>query len=94
MQRLNAPLTYDELLIPAEAARILGTSPKLVSDWARRGLITSKKTIGGHRRLVRAEIEQLRKDIRGAVTGRSVAALRKTQAAEKKLAEQNGDIAA
>jgi excisionase family DNA binding protein len=48
----------DELLTPAEVARIFRVDPKTVSRWAIAGKIDSVRTLGGHRRFYRSEVER------------------------------------
>jgi len=50
-----------ELLTPAEVAVLFRVNPKTVTRWARAGKISAIRTLGGHRRFRRDEIEaQLR----------------------------------
>lgn len=48
----------DALLTPAEVAQMFRVNPKTVTRWARAGKITAIRTLGGHRRFRRSEIEQ------------------------------------
>ncbi|QNN54042.1 BldC family transcriptional regulator [Nocardioides mesophilus] len=48
--------TGDELLTPAEVAAIFGVDPKTVARWADTGLVSSIRTLGGHRRYSASEI--------------------------------------
>ncbi|MCA1844337.1 MAG: BldC family transcriptional regulator [Actinobacteria bacterium] len=49
------------LLTPAEVAAVFRVSAKTVTRWARAGKISTVRTLGGHRRFRRDEIEaQLR----------------------------------
>lgn len=48
----------DELLTPAEVASLFRVNPKTVTRWARAGKITAIRTLGGHRRFRRSEIEK------------------------------------
>lgn len=48
----------DELLTPSEVASLFRVNPKTVTRWARAGKITAIRTLGGHRRFRRSEIEQ------------------------------------
>ncbi|HUI48351.1 MAG TPA: BldC family transcriptional regulator [Acidimicrobiia bacterium] len=50
----------DDLLTPAEVARIFRVSPKTVTRWAVSGKIPAIRTLGGHRRFSRAHIESAR----------------------------------
>ena len=49
----------DDLLTPAEVASIFKVDPKTVTRWAKAGKLTSFRTMGGHRRYQRGEIEDL-----------------------------------
>jgi excisionase family DNA binding protein len=49
----------DELLSPGQVAKLVGVSAKTVSNWAREGRLTSFRTMGGHRRFRRSELEAL-----------------------------------
>jgi excisionase family DNA binding protein len=57
MQGHERPMK-DELLTPAEVARIFRVDPKTVSRWAIAGKIDSVRTLGGHRRFYRSEVER------------------------------------
>ena len=46
-----------DLLMPAEVARLFGTSPKTVVRWAKSGQLPAVRTLGGHRRFRRADVE-------------------------------------
>ena len=48
----------DELLMPSQVARIFHVDPKTVTRWARAGKINSIRTLGGHRRFYRSEVER------------------------------------
>lgn len=50
-------LTRAELMTPDEVALLLAVPVSTVRDWARRGLIPSRK-LGRHRRFLRSEIER------------------------------------
>ena len=47
----------NDLLTPAEVAVLFRVNPKTVTRWARAGKISAIRTLGGHRRFRRAEIE-------------------------------------
>lgn len=49
----------DELLTPAEAARIFGVHAKTVSRWADAGRLSAVRTMGGHRRYRASEVRAL-----------------------------------
>jgi excisionase family DNA binding protein len=38
---------------------VLQVSPKTVTRWAKEGKLASRRTLGGHRRYARADIESL-----------------------------------
>ena len=42
-------MVKDELLSPAEVARLFRVNPKTVTRWARSGKINAIRTLGGHR---------------------------------------------
>ena len=48
----------DKLLTPAEVARMFRVNPKTVTRWARSGKLSAVRTLGGHRRYRRSEIER------------------------------------
>lgn len=50
-------LTRAELMTPDEVALLLAVPVSTVRDWARRGLIPSRK-LGRHRRFLRSEVER------------------------------------
>ena len=50
---------HDELLTPAEVAAMFRVNPKTVTRWARAGKISAIRTLGGHRRFRKREIEDL-----------------------------------
>jgi excisionase family DNA binding protein len=58
LKREAAPMADDKLLTPAEVARIFRVNPKTVTRWARSGKISAVRTLGGHRRYYRSEIER------------------------------------
>ena len=49
----------EPFLWPREVAPLVGVTPKVVSQWARRGRIASVMTIGGQRRYPRGEVVKL-----------------------------------
>ena len=58
--REPAPLPHREpLLWPREVAPLVGVTPKVVSQWARRGRLAYVRTIGGQRRYPRSEVIRL-----------------------------------
>ena len=46
-----------ELLTPAEVAVLFRVNPKTVTRWARAGKLSAIRTLGGHRRFRRDEVE-------------------------------------
>lgn len=51
------PRSRSELLTPAEVADAFRVSPKTVARWANSGLLPAMRTLGGHRRFRRADVE-------------------------------------
>lgn len=51
--------TSPELISRGEAARIFGVHPATITRWADDGKFTIYRTLGGQRRYVRSEIEDL-----------------------------------
>ena len=51
--------TREPLLWPREVAPLVGVTPKVVSQWARRGRLSYVKTIGGQRRYPRSDVIKL-----------------------------------
>jgi molybdopterin-binding protein len=49
----------EELLKPADAARIAGVSYPTLKQWIYKGKVHSVKTAGGHHRVARSEIERI-----------------------------------
>src|SRR5262245_16924659 len=48
-----------ELLKPIDAARLAGVSYPTLKQWIYKGKIHSTKTVGGHHRIARSEIERV-----------------------------------
>lgn len=59
---MNDTNNDDDLLAPREAAHLLGVDTKTVGRWARDGLIASMRTVGGHRRYRRRDVQRLAPD--------------------------------
>lgn len=57
--------TTDEspLMTPAEVAALFRVDPKTVARWANSGKIASIRTLGGHRRFRRADVEKALKTV-------------------------------
>jgi excisionase family DNA binding protein len=49
----------EDLLTPAEVAKIFRVSPKTVTRWARAGRVSAIRTLGGHRRFRADEIRRV-----------------------------------
>jgi len=49
---------HSDLLTPSEVAEIFRVNAKTVSRWAKSGKLSVVRTLGGHRRFRRSEIEQ------------------------------------
>lgn len=56
----------DDLLTPAEVGRLFRVNPKTVTRWAITGKIKAVRTLGGHRRFYRSEIERAIHDARAS----------------------------
>lgn len=48
-----------ELMTPAEVARLFRVDPATVARWATSGQLRCVRTVGGHRRFFRSEIERV-----------------------------------
>lgn len=49
------------LLTPSEVAALFRVDPKTVTRWAKAGKLTPIRTLGGHRRYRKSEVETLLK---------------------------------
>jgi excisionase family DNA binding protein len=49
----------DDLLPPAESAKLIGISRDTLKRWEKKGLITALRTPEGHRRFRRRDVEGL-----------------------------------
>ncbi len=56
MQRPSEP---EVLLTPAEVAKLFRVDPKTVTRWAKAGKLTAIRTLGGHRRYRKSEVQAL-----------------------------------
>ena len=57
--RNRDPVTYRKLLTPGEVARLFGVGGKQPTRWANKGLLSSVRTPGGHRRYFEDEVRAL-----------------------------------
>jgi excisionase family DNA binding protein len=48
----------DELLYPRDVAPMFGVDPKTIARWADSGKLKFVRTLGGHRRFRRSDIEE------------------------------------
>lgn len=48
-----------EVMTPAEVAREFAVDPKTVTRWAASGRLSYFRTVGGHRRFYRDEVQDL-----------------------------------
>ncbi len=53
----------EKLLTPAEVAAMFRVNPKTVTRWARAGKISAIRTLGGHRRFRKSEIDARLKEV-------------------------------
>jgi excisionase family DNA binding protein len=57
--RINKPIEQEVLLTPAEVANLFRVDPKTVTRWAKAGKLTAIRTLGGHRRYRKSEVQSL-----------------------------------
>lgn len=48
-----------DILTPGDIAKLFRVDPKTVTRWAKDGKLSSFRTVGGHRRFRKAEVEAL-----------------------------------
>lgn len=65
---MDAMQDREALLTPGEVAAKFRVDPKTVTRWANAGKLTAVRTLGGHRRYRRTEVDAL---LDGEATGRS-----------------------
>lgn len=58
-RRERQPAPEPVLLTPGEVARLFGVNPKTITRWASLGKLGVTRTLGGHRRYLREEVELL-----------------------------------
>ena len=56
---INRSSEPEVLLTPADVAKLFRVDPKTVTRWAKAGKLTAIRTLGGHRRYRRSEVESL-----------------------------------
>ena len=56
---MQRPAEQEVLLTPAEVAKMFRVDPKTVTRWAKAGKLTAIRTLGGHRRYRRSEVQAL-----------------------------------
>jgi excisionase family DNA binding protein len=56
---INRSSEPEVLLTPVEVAKLFRVDPKTVTRWAKAGKLTAIRTLGGHRRYRRSEVESL-----------------------------------
>lgn len=49
----------ETLLTPSEVAALFRVDPKTVTRWAKLGKLTAVRTLGGHRRYLKSEVDLL-----------------------------------
>jgi len=54
---INRSSEPEVLLTPAEVAKLFRVDPKTVTRWAKAGKLTAIRTLGGHRRYRRSEVQ-------------------------------------
>lgn len=56
---IQRSVEQEVLLTPAEVAKLFRVDPKTVTRWAKAGKLTAIRTLGGHRRYRRSEVQAL-----------------------------------
>ena len=56
---MQRPAEQEVLLTPSEVAKMFRVEPKTVTRWAKSGKLTAIRTLGGHRRYRRSEVQAL-----------------------------------
>lgn len=56
---MGIPSDPEPLLTPAEVAGMFRVDPKTVTKWAKAGLLSAVRTLGGHRRYRESEVKAL-----------------------------------
>ncbi len=52
-----------DYLTPYQVAAMIGVDSKTVTRWAKKGRLPYHRTLGGHHRFKRADVEQLRESL-------------------------------
>ena len=60
---MQRSMEQEVLLTPAEVAKLFRVDPKTVTRWAKAGKITAIRTLGGHRRYRKSEVQALLKSV-------------------------------
>jgi len=55
----NRDTEVEVLLTPSEVASLFRVDPKTVTRWAKAGKLTPIRTLGGHRRYRKSEVQSL-----------------------------------
>jgi putative resolvase len=50
----------DKIFSISEAARYLGVFPLTLRNWEKKGLLKGFRTLGGHRRFKKSELDKIR----------------------------------
>jgi len=56
---MHRPTDQEILLTPSEVAKLFRVDPKTVTRWAKAGKLTAIRTLGGHRRYRKSEVQSL-----------------------------------
>ena len=59
LMSMNRPTDQEVLLTPAVVAKLFRVDPKTVTRWAKTGKLTAIRTLGGHRRYRKSEVQSL-----------------------------------
>lgn len=61
-QRIINGVDFTDTLTPSEVSQVFRVSGKTVARWAKEGRLATIRTLGGHRRFSRAQVETLLHD--------------------------------
>lgn len=59
MTKIIGDQQSETLLTPSEVAALFRVDPKTVTRWAKLGKLTAVRTLGGHRRYLKSEVDLL-----------------------------------